>query len=208
MSYVWDCLLDTINPVDLFVSIVTHSVEGTEWAMPPKAIIVHHAKGRVRLRVPQKRFDETFFQEVLRRLSACETVLQTQVNPRSASVLILYKDPVGVLLQQASASGVTDLVDIKFPSPPRPLAARLADRLKNVDAAIVRGTHGGVDGSAIVVTLLLAAAGVELARGRVFGAIPMLWYAGQAIGGLIPIASPPARSSFLDVSAPAEPSAT
>lgn len=185
----WDCLLDSIDPVDLLVSLVTHSVGRIDCQMPPKANIVHHAKGRVRLRVPQKRYDEAFFQEISRRLVTCDTVKHVQVNPRSASVLILYDGDVPTLLQQAFQVGVTELLDIQFPSPPVPLTQQLANRLKTVDAAIARRTHGGIDGGAVVVSLLIVAAGVELARGRVFGAIPMLWYAGQAVG-MVPSGTP------------------
>lgn len=196
MSFVWDYLLDTIDPVDLLVSIVTYSAERVECQMPPKAVIVHHAKGRVRLRVPQKRYDEEFFQEVSRRLVGCDIVKGVHINPTAASVLVLYDGDVPTLLHQALAVGVSDLVDIQFPSAPQPLTQQLAKRLQNVDRAIAQRTYGGVNGGAVVVSLLIAAAGVELVRGRVFGAIPMLWYAGQAVG-MVPTA-PAARLSVDD----------
>jgi hypothetical protein len=200
VSFVWD-LLDTIDPLDLLVSLVTDSPEGSLRDMSPKAVIVHHARGRVRLRVSQRRYDRAFFEEIKQRLLTCQSVQTVEVNPRSASVLILYEGTVATLLQQVFEAGVTALVEIEFPTA-APLTDQMADRLKAIDTVIVRTTHGSVDGAGVVVTLLLAAAGVELLRGRVFGAIPMLWYAGQAIGGIIPTAVVPAKSSFLNASRP------
>ena len=188
MGWSWGYLITAFDLVDLLVSLVFESVAIGEGGMP-KAQVVHHMSGRIRLRIRAKRFDDAFFAEVAQRLGRCDNVHHVSVNPASASVLILYSGQLAALIGQAYAAGLAEMAEIELSPPTQPITSRMLTRLRGIDCRINRMTYGEADGSAAMMLTLLLAGAVQLARGQVFGAIPMLWYAGQAIG-MFPTAMP------------------
>lgn len=153
--------------------------------MTQKAYIVHHIPGRLRLRVPDRRNDTEFFQEVSTRLSACDSVREVVVNPVTAGILVYYEGDLPTLLMEAMGAGLMELANVKLGLPPLvPVAERLLGRLREVDGRILQATHGTVDGTTITVIGLLLAGSLQVLRGQVLGsAVPLLWYAWQAVSG-------------------------
>ena len=193
MGFSWGCLLEAIDPIDLLVSVVIDSMtmEDRNPYMPHKAFVVHAITGRVRLKVPDRRDDTAFFTEVAQRLSQCGNVTAVAVNAITASVLVRYTGPIMALIGQAHEAGLAQLVDIEMQPPkPQALSSRLLHRVRGIDRTIRITSRGELDGSSAIVVFLLIAAGVQLLRGQVLGAIPLLWYASEAIGGVSPTASP------------------
>jgi len=193
VRFSWGCLLEAIDPIDLLVSVVIDSIamEDRNPYMPHKAFIVHAISGRVRLRVPDKRDDTAFFKEIAQRLLQCDNVTAVAVNAITASVLVRYTGSIIALIGQAYEAGLSQLVDIEMQPPkPQALSGRLLHRVRGIDRTIRNSSGGELDGSSAIVVFLLIAAGVQLFRGQVFGAIPLLWYASEAIGGVSPTALP------------------
>lgn len=56
----------------------------------PKAFIKHQMPGRVRLKIPSKRGDEQYFEELAETFAECEAIGQLQLNPPTASLLIQH----------------------------------------------------------------------------------------------------------------------
>ncbi|MEW6427358.1 MAG: HMA2 domain-containing protein [Thermodesulfobacteriota bacterium] len=54
------------------------------------AVVAHALSGRVRLRIPAKRGDSGYFEEVLAAASGCEGLRKLVINPATGSVLIHY----------------------------------------------------------------------------------------------------------------------
>jgi hypothetical protein len=156
--------------------------------MADTAHIVHHIPGRVRLRVPARRHNQAFFSDTKQRLEQCEAISSVTVNPATASVLVRYSGELTDLLAQVASTGLEDLLEISDELPPVPAVSdQLLVKLNRMDSRIASGTGGGLDGrSAVLITLLLAGT-AQLLRGQVFGpAVPLIWYAAQAIGGILP----------------------
>lgn len=193
MGFPWNCLLADIDPVDLLVTVVTEAIGGDyhmEQQVPYSAHIVHQAPGRVRLRIPSKRHDSVFFQDISERIMRCQNVNSVVSNPRTAGILVLYTGEISSLLVEAFSVGLAELVRLELTPPPtRPIRWSLASRLRRIDHQIARSTSGEADGGMVVVATLLVASAIQLWRGQIFNVIPLLWYAGQAIGGAIPTAS-------------------
>lgn len=154
--------------------------------MTQKAHIVHHIPGRLRLRVPHRRDDTDFFEEVLRRFLTCDSVTKVDVNPSTAGILLHYDAALPVLLLEAAEAGLTELADIELGLQPLvPISEHLTTRLGDVDRQISQFTQGTVNGTTVVILFLLLAGGLQVLRGRVLGsAVPLLWYAWQAVRGL------------------------
>ncbi len=58
----------------------------------PKAKIVHQTPGRLRIKIPSRRGDESYFSEVYNGFSRTKRVDQVEINPVSASILCLGED--------------------------------------------------------------------------------------------------------------------
>jgi hypothetical protein len=79
-----------------------------------KAHIVHHIEGRrMRLRVPHKRHDRTFFRHLQQRLDGIEGV-KAEVNPAAASVLLHYSGASHVLLDKLVDAGLDKMLDVEL----------------------------------------------------------------------------------------------
>jgi hypothetical protein len=155
-----------------------------EAPMPATAHIVHHVPGRVRVRVPHKRGHHEFFADVERRLSQAPNITGVHANPTTGSLLVRYSGELTTILGQAAAVGLHELLDFDESLPPvKAIEDALSERLLSFDAQILETTGGTIGGrSAVLVTLLIAAL-VQLWRGQAFGpALPLIWYAAQALG--------------------------
>ncbi|MBI4792113.1 MAG: hypothetical protein HY789_05145 [Deltaproteobacteria bacterium] len=56
----------------------------------PDALVVHAMPGRVRFRVPGKKGDRSYFEELLAAISKCSGLEKMVINPATASVLINF----------------------------------------------------------------------------------------------------------------------
>lgn len=156
--------------------------------MASKAHVVHHIPGRVRLRIPAKRRDHTYFADVKAKLESVPSIHGVEVNPASASVLVRYAGPLTSLLVEAAAAGLYELAEVSDELPPvPPVADKLVDRLLDLDQQIAQSSGGSLNGRSVVLIALLLAAGMQLYRGQFLGpAVPLLWYAANALGGILP----------------------
>jgi hypothetical protein len=163
-----------------------------EHSMTHKAHVVHHIPGRVRLRVPAKRRHHAFFHDVKQRLEGCDAVSSVAVNPASGSVLIRYEGSIEELLAQAAVAGLLEFLEVTEELPLlEPIADQLVESLGHVDRHITRSTGGALDGRSALLIAFVAAAVWQSLRGQLFGpAVPLLWYAAQALSGTLSVKSP------------------
>jgi hypothetical protein len=155
-----------------------------EVLMPARAHIVHHIPGRVRLRIPKRRDDREFFADVERRLSGCDNITGVSANPTTASVLVRYEGELAPVLLQAAQVGLAELLELTEDLPPvKPVEDALLDTLSQADSRILSISSGAMNGRSAVLVSLLVAGLFQLWRGQLLGpAIPLLWYAAQALG--------------------------
>ena len=181
----WIGILTGYTPLELLFATV-HHYRYLEPRMAHKAHVVHHSTGRVRLRMHHKRHDPEFFRAVQDRLTRCDNVHQVDVNPATGSILVRYSGEISSLIGQAMAHGLTEFADVELGLPPEaPVSDLLKDRLMQVSTKLTRAT--GVDGGTAVVVGLLVAGTWQFMRGQVLGpAVPLLWYAAQAVSGMLP----------------------
>lgn len=183
----WIELLTGYTPVDLVISCVTHCRESREAAMTDKAYVVHRIPGRIRLRMPGRQYDANFFRDVETRLAQCPSVQQVKANQNTGSVLVHYTGELPMLLAEAMGAGLGDLAIEAGLPPLEPIGGRLRGRLGDLSEKVSRSTNGVVDGPGAVVIGLLLAGTLQALRGQVLGpAVPLLWYAAQAVYGMMP----------------------
>src|SRR5271166_3483473 len=77
----------------------------------PAAHISHLTARRLRIKVPEKRRNTTFFDIVADRLASWDSVDDVETNPLTASVLVYFSDPERLALEAVAKN---DLFDIDF----------------------------------------------------------------------------------------------
>jgi Heavy metal associated domain 2 len=128
----------------------------------PRAYRVHRTPGRIRFKIPGRRGDRAFFDEIAELLRRFSTVTKVDCNPLTGSLLLHH------------------LGDIDG-EPMQPLLSVLADVLE-VDQSIQRYTRGALDLSTATALSLLALAGFQLLRGhQPVIAVSLAWYATELL---------------------------
>ena len=135
----------------------------------PRAFLAHRLPGRLRVRVPSRKGDRTYFGRAAERLGAHPGIRAVRVSPRTASVAIEHDGPAGEVARLARECGLFDL----------PEGAVVATLAEAAPARIV-----GVQPRAAVAAGLAGLGVVQLARGNVAGTgLEHLWQSYGAARG-------------------------
>jgi hypothetical protein len=147
--------------------------------------IAHLSPGRLRIRIPDKRRDETWFRSVAERLSGWEHVERVEVNPLTASVLVHFRDRDGVfaeLERRNDLFAIEDAAELAEEHNPAAVTERARRLWAGADKALRRVTAGATDIRNATFLMLVASALYQLKRGQVMPpALTSLWYAGDML---------------------------
>lgn len=150
--------------------------------MKPVGYLIHTAPGRYRLKIPAKRHDMAFFENLEDEFGGIAGVETVRLNTVTASVLIEYErddDLRDQLMSRLSSSEHFELVE-----EPMPVAIwqDASNRLKSIDAFLKDSSGGQVDFRSVLFVLFVLLAVRQLQQGSVLGsASNLLWYATQLI---------------------------
>jgi hypothetical protein len=132
--------------------------------MVPVASIEHHLPGRVRLRVPSKRGDVSFFDKVVRELSKHPSLRELTASPLTGCITLHYCDPLQLM---TAAAAEQQLFEIGGSEPQDQKNKEQASGLREA-SGVTGATVAGLSGLGLF----------QVARGNVLGsAIEDLWYA-------------------------------
>lgn len=150
----------------------------------PQARVCHFTTSRLRVKIPEKRRDEAFFDTVKGRLATWDSIEQVEVNPLTASVLVHFSDLGGLFAENAVRNDLFaldyDALETDFESPA--LTEWVKGRWDDADVAVRRLTSGAADLRSAVLVTLLAAGTYQLFRGNIAApAATLLWYAGDML---------------------------
>jgi hypothetical protein len=163
--------------------------------MVPVASIEHQLPGRVRLRVPSKRGDVPFFEEVVRELSKHPSLRELTASSLTGSITLHYREPLQPITAAASERKLFETGR----SEPQASRLREASGLAGATAAGLSGlglfqvARGNVLGSAVEnlwhafgakrifgrpdIAVVFVALGIyQLLRGQIFGAASSLFF--------------------------------
>jgi hypothetical protein len=145
--------------------------------MLPAAHLIHRTRDRLRLRVPSRRGQTSYFEQLVDSLADLPGVERIETNPVTGSVLLSPAIDVAPLAQHAERNGLFVLIT-DMEAAAVPLAAGLARNFQDVNHQIRRLTGGNLDLASTGFIALVGAAVIQLQRGHVLGpASTLLWYA-------------------------------
>lgn len=161
--------------------------------MKLSAQIIHITPGRIRFKIPAKRHDPSFFENLQVDCSSIEGVKQVTTNMLTGSVLLLYdeikQDTVIECIKnhplldfesknyQIGKSG-----EIFTASDQQTAAQKASSSFTSFDSALKEFSNGFLDLRSVLFISFVMIAARQLTKGAVFGsAINLLWYAIQLL---------------------------
>ena len=141
------------------------------------AQIVHELPGRLRLRIPDKRKDAVFFNELKANALALDGIEQVFSDPLTGSLLIrhlLNSDEIRNLFRNR----LNLTLEAVVPARPSSALAPLSTTVSIMDQGLRRATGGVTDLRVLIFLLLVALAIRQILRGQVMvPAAALLWNA-------------------------------
>jgi hypothetical protein len=138
---------------------------------PPEAHQVHRTENRLRVRVPSKKGDEDYFEQLSQEFADHDGVEEVFVNPHTGSALFVHKTDPRKIVHHAAENQLFTIVPKK--QPVQTLFGGVADVLREGNKKLKRMTGGELDVRSLVFLLLLVSGAYQLFRGNV--AVPA-WY--------------------------------
>jgi hypothetical protein len=146
--------------------------------------LIHSAPGRCRFKIPSKRHDAAYFQNMKEDLLNISGIERIDANPLTASVLILY-DPQQVQLNDLSAQ--LETAEHFEPTETETMQVqtvweRATSGLDSFDQLLKESTSGHIDFKSLLFIILFMMAIRQLHQGVIFSAAATLfWYALQVL---------------------------
>lgn len=143
------------------------------------AHVAHASRGRLRLRIPERRGDTAYFARLAADLRRCEGIVGAEGTARSGSLLLRHLPGLGLadIAAQAERLGLSLLSHPPVPSGPT-LVQHAGAGIDALDRTLVAASGGRVDLSSAVLLGLLATAARQAARGQILPpTASLLWYA-------------------------------
>lgn len=111
--------------------------------MIPVAHIEHHLPGRVRLRIPSKRGEATFFERVVKELSKHPAIWELVASPLTGSITLQYSEPL-----QAIVDAALDLTlfETGQPKPSAKAGETMRSERLSKDAGLASSVAAGLSG--------------------------------------------------------------
>jgi hypothetical protein len=142
------------------------------------AYVEHQIEKRIRIRIPSRRGDVSYFEDLRSKFSRLEKFERIQINPLTGSVLITHDDiDLKGIADYAEEKGIFSL-DPDGP-PSAPLARQVVNPVEKISNFLNQITDGEVDLAGLIFVSLLAFGIFEILRGR-FTTPPWytaFWYA-------------------------------
>jgi hypothetical protein len=148
------------------------------------AFLIHELPGRLRLRIPEKRSDSVFFDDLAGRLSGCPGVTSIELNALTGSVLLFLAAETKAI-DVARYAEQTALFSVKPSSATavRTLGQQAAKGLDALDYGLTSASGGLMDLQSVLFLLLFGLAIHQVRRGQVFApAMTLLLEAFRLIG--------------------------
>jgi Heavy metal associated domain 2 len=143
----------------------------------PAAYLIHHTPNRMRLRIPSRRGQVPYFEQLVGGLAGLPGIDHIESNPVTGSIVLSPAIDVTPLAQHAERAGLFVLTT-DADATTVPLATGLARGFQGLNSQIRTLSGDNLDLASVGFLALVGAAVVQLQRGHVLGpASTLLWYA-------------------------------
>jgi hypothetical protein len=147
--------------------------------MSPKATISHQTSSRLRLRIPAKRRDATYFSALQEELSHCLGVVRVETNAVTGSVLVHHRsDPQAVLDYAEERQLFSAGTEKDSKSQPNPISDRLSRQFAKVNQSLGDLTRGEIGLGDVALLSLIGFGVFQIFKKKILpDGVTLLWYA-------------------------------
>jgi len=132
--------------------------------MIPDAHVSHTIPRRLRIKIPSKKGQTSYFDAVSNRLLDCPGVEDVKVNPATSSVVVTYGCETTALAAYGRRHG---LFSLRQPKPrPKTLFQSVAGAFRSYNTSLKEMTNGEIDIPSLVFVTLVISGAWQLARGN------------------------------------------
>ena len=140
--------------------------------MLPTAFISHRTTGRLRVKIPSKKGDRSFFQSIKEQFSGLKGIEAVEINPLTGSVLIVHGTDEKTIGGHAAANGLFIVQELN--AAPAGLQRRISRAFGSVNSQLKSATSGEIDIGGLAFLVLLGFGVYQISAGNLT-ALP--WYA-------------------------------
>ncbi len=143
----------------------------------PEARITHIISGRLRIKIPSKKGDTSYFESLKQKFSGCNKVQKVEANAVTAGVLLLHDADIKDISKFAEENR---LFRVESQRPERTVPVkRIRNGFEDLNRRITRLTGGELDLPSTGFVSLLFLSIYQIARGNFFAPAwyTSLWYA-------------------------------
>lgn len=143
----------------------------------PEAFITHKTKYRARIKIPSKKGDRNYFNNLEQKLSECNGLTNIKVNPVSGSVLVYHSTNIVDILKFALKTQIFNPVDTK--QKPFNLHSSISKVFGNLNKHFQGLTGGSIDIADAAFLSLLGLGIYQISRGNLSAPAwyTAFWYA-------------------------------
>lgn len=143
------------------------------------AYLAHTLPGRLRIRIPDKRGDQRYFDELCEALTNRSEVLGASANAGTASVVLKVAVGIGSreVAERAKTLGLFDLTNPRIVTT-RSALTTASVGFQGIDSLLGRASGGYLDARSTIFLALLIMAGRQIYKGHfMVPGFTFLWYA-------------------------------
>ncbi len=130
----------------------------------PSAIVSHMVKGRLRIKVPCRRYDKTFFDGLTSLFSRQFPDVKVETNPLTGSTLFTGEVSAKKLVKFAIKRKIFKIENVVQTN--RTLIGTVRESFKAMDRGLLRFTGGELDTASIIFLTLIGNGIYQIARGN------------------------------------------
>ncbi len=135
------------------------------------AYVSHKTRSRIRLKIPSRKKDHTFFASLAEKLSSVEGVSAVEIYPLTGSLLLIHSSDPDRVIETASVAG--GLRFARNSGTRTNLHRRVSETFEGIDVSLRDATGNDLDVSGLAFLALLGAGIYQILKGNLT-AVP--WY--------------------------------
>ena len=143
----------------------------------PEARITHSISGRLRIKIPSKKGDTSYFESLEQKFSGCDEVQKVEANALTAGVLLLHDADIKDISKFAEENRLFEIESLGLER--TPLVKRIRSGFEDLNRRTKKLTGSELDLPSAGFVSLLSLSIYQIARGNFFAPAwyTSLWYA-------------------------------
>jgi hypothetical protein len=147
--------------------------------MLPEAYINHIIPGRLRVKIPLKKRDTGFFEDIYQSLSACEGIKTVEVNPVTGSVLVIHMLDSKKIAAYAEEHNLFRIESVNYLQKQTYVSRKISETFSSFNKKVTLSTKGFANIPDLVLLALVGLSILQVSRGNFTAPAwyTAIWYA-------------------------------